>query len=220
MPSNNPSHRGQRTSQFFDGYAHDFDAIYGRGKGPVNRIVSRVFRRSMRMRYEKTLAACDPAKGQSVLDIGCGPGHYSLALARKGLGPIIGLDFAAEMIQLASTRADELGLSEKVVFTQADFLTCQFDRQFDFVVCMGVMDYIREPLEFLQKAIGLTRVKAVFSFPVAEGFLAWQRKIRYKTRCDLYLYNKREVEQLMNWFSHESIVVEKISRDYFVTVEK
>lgn len=37
---------------------------------------------------------------------------------------------------------------------------------------------------------------ADFSFPVKKGFLAWQRRLRYRSRCDLYMYDERGVEAL------------------------
>ena len=63
-------------SEFFDSYAHDFDAIYGNKNGFVNSIVNRLFRQAMKLRYQKTLEACTPVAGRSVLDVGCGAGVW------------------------------------------------------------------------------------------------------------------------------------------------
>ena len=63
----------RRTSDFFDSYAHDFSAIYGTANNPVDKIINRLFRKSMMIRYRKSLEGCDPIEGRSVLDIGCGP---------------------------------------------------------------------------------------------------------------------------------------------------
>lgn len=219
MPGNNLHNNNQRrTSNFFDGYAHDFDAIYG-ASGPFNRLISAVFRRSMRRRYEKTLRMCGPTAGMTALDIGCGPGHYCLALAQNGLHRVIGIDFAPEMINLARARALESGVANKCEFYEADFQDYKFDQTFDFLICMGVLDYIPEPLSFIQKAVSLTRRRAMFSLPIAEGFLAWQRKTRYKSKCDLFLYRRTEVERLFAWFSDYDVRIEKLNRDYFVTVD-
>jgi 2-polyprenyl-3-methyl-5-hydroxy-6-metoxy-1,4-benzoquinol methylase len=67
-------------SDFFDSYAHDFNAIYGNRNTFLNRLLNGWLRRSMRLRYEMTLQSCDPLEGKSVLDVGCGPGHYAVAL--------------------------------------------------------------------------------------------------------------------------------------------
>ena len=73
-----------RTSEFFDRYAVDFDSIYGNDNKALQRIANRLFRRAMLVRYQKTIAGCQPVAGRSVIDIGCGPGHYSITLARQG----------------------------------------------------------------------------------------------------------------------------------------
>jgi len=219
MPEFNHDNKDwSRTSDFFSGYAHDFDAIYG-GSGPFNRIISAIFRRSMRRRYENTLLACTPGEGKTALDIGCGPGHYSVALAQRGLKKVVGIDFAPEMIRLARLRADSAGVSARCEFIEADFENLEFDLSFDFVICMGVLDYIGEPLTFVQKTIALAGRRALFSLPRAEGFLAWQRKMRYKSKCDLFLYSYAEVQRLFNWFSDKKVTIEKINRDYFVIVD-
>src|SRR6201997_4378788 len=94
-----------RTSEFFHAYAHDFNAIYGNSNTFVNRLINRHFRASMRLRYEKTIEGCSPIAGKTVLDIGCGPGHYSVALAKKGAERVFGIDFADEMIAIAKQNA-------------------------------------------------------------------------------------------------------------------
>ena len=75
-----------RTPSFFSGYAADFDAIYANQATPFNSVVNRLFRRSMRLRFELTIAGCNPINGRSVLDVGCGPGHYGIELAHRGAG--------------------------------------------------------------------------------------------------------------------------------------
>ena len=69
--------------EFFDDYAHEFDAIYGGRRGPVGRVLDRIFRRSMVLRFRRAVDGCRPAEGKAVLDVGCGPGHYGVALARE-----------------------------------------------------------------------------------------------------------------------------------------
>ena len=95
----------ERTADFFDRYAMDFNAIYGNSDRAFEGLVNRLFRRAMLVRYEKTLAGCRPIEGLSVIDIGCGPGHYSVALARAGAVQVLGLDFAPGMLTIAAASA-------------------------------------------------------------------------------------------------------------------
>jgi 2-polyprenyl-3-methyl-5-hydroxy-6-metoxy-1,4-benzoquinol methylase len=90
-----------QTQEFFHAYAGDFNAIYGSRNGFVNNLINRTLRKSMRLRYVKTLEGCMPVAGRSVLDVGCGPGHYAISLGRKGATRVTGVHFADGRIELA-----------------------------------------------------------------------------------------------------------------------
>ena len=51
-----------------------------------------------------------------------------------------------------------------------------------------------------------------------DGPLAWQRKLRYHNRCDLYLYTEPQIRALADASGAKSSSIEMISRDYFVTL--
>jgi 2-polyprenyl-3-methyl-5-hydroxy-6-metoxy-1,4-benzoquinol methylase len=207
-----------RTASFFDTYARDFSAIYGNENTPVNAVVNRVFRKSMMLRYERTLAGCTPIEGKTVIDIGCGPGHYSVALAARGAARVLGVDFAAGMIDLAKKRAESAGVTDRCTFTLGDFLEVTGDEQFDYAIVMGFMDYIEDPLTLMKKVLKVCRGKAFFSFPAAGGLLAWQRQLRYRSRCALYLYTEPQIRALVASLPVKASNVETISRDFFVTL--
>jgi SAM-dependent methyltransferase len=207
-----------QTSQFFDGYAADFDAIYGSDNGPVERIANRLFRRAMLVRYEKTLAGCQPAAGCTVIDIGCGPGHYSIALARAGAEKVLGLDFAAGMLKIASERAEAQGVAQRCSFELGDFLTYPIPERFDYAIVMGFMDYVSDPRPVIDRVLAIVRRRAFFSFPKAGGLLAWQRQWRYRNRCDLFLYRRDAIESLL-LRTGAAFSIEPIGRDFFVTLE-
>jgi len=207
-----------RTSEFFDRYAHDFSAIYGTSNTPWNRLINALFRKSMMTRYRKTLEGCEPIKDRTVLDIGCGPGHYSVALAEKGARRVVGIDFAPAMIELARSRATEAGVAEICDFVCDDFTTYEFGQTFDYSIAMGFMDYVAKPEDVVTKVASLTTSRAFFSFPAAGGFLAWQRKLRYRRRCDLFLYRLSDIRSLFERCALRNVVIERIARDFFVTV--
>jgi 2-polyprenyl-3-methyl-5-hydroxy-6-metoxy-1,4-benzoquinol methylase len=206
-----------RTANFFDQYASDFSAIYGNDNTPVNAVVNRLFRKSMVLRYERTLAGCDPIAGKTVIDIGCGPGHYGVALAQRGAARVLGVDFAQGMIDIAKKRAERAGVADRCTFTLGDFLEVTGDEQFDYAIVMGFMDYIEDPLALMKKVLKVCRGKAFFSFPADGGLLAWQRRMRYKSRCALYLYSEPQIRSLVSSLGVKASV-EPISRDYFVTL--
>jgi SAM-dependent methyltransferase len=209
--------RVDRTSEFFQSYAQDFDAIYGTQNTWVNRLINRFFRRSMKLRYDLVLENCAPLLGKRVLDVGCGPGHYSVALAQRGAGEVLGLDFSPRMLDLAQARAREAGVAGRCRFELANFITYPLRETFDYAVVIGFMDYMQEPMAVIRKVLQATRDRAFFSFPAAGGFLAWQRRLRYKRRCELFFYSEADLKKLfkeagIRWES------QRVARDYFVTV--
>lgn len=208
-----------KVEQFFDKYACDFDAIYGTDKSFLNNILNPILRRSMRIRFEKTVQYSHPIKGKSALDIGCGPGHYSITLAKNGAKNIVGIDFAQEMIKIAIGKAADAAVSEKCHFIVEDIFNYNSTEKFDYSIVMGVMDYIDNQEEMIEKVISLTKEKAFFSFPVSTGILALQRKIRYLRKCPLYMYNYRQLTALFDKYKPHEYKIEKISRDFFVSLK-
>ncbi len=85
---------------------------------------------------------------------------------------------------------------------------------------MGFMDYMPDPEKVVAKVLSLTRQKAFFSFPVAGGILGWQRQMRYKKRCDLFLYTQDQLKKMFAKFPEVNATIEPISRDFFVTLER
>jgi 2-polyprenyl-3-methyl-5-hydroxy-6-metoxy-1,4-benzoquinol methylase len=207
-----------RTASFFDAYAKDFNAIYGNENTLVNAVVNKVFRKSMVLRYERTLAGCQPIAGKTVIDIGCGPGHYAVALAAGGASRVLGVDFAPGMIEIAKQRAARAGMSDRCTFTLGDFLEVTGDEKFDYAIVMGFMDYIEDAGALMRKVLRVCRGKAFFSFPADGGPLAWQRRLRYRSRCALYMYTEPQIRSLVSALGVKSSSIEMISRDFFVTL--
>ncbi len=204
--------------EFFHSYSSDFNAIYGNENTFFNRVINRLFRKSMRLRYVKSLEGCEPVEGKSVLDVGCGPGHYSIALASRGASSVLGIDFAEGMIDLALRNAARAGVEDRCKFVTADFMSYPLADRFDYSIVMGFMDYIAEPQKVVDKVLSVTRLKAFFSFPADGGVLAWQRRLRYRSRCDLFMYRPQALESLFGKKRFGEVRVERISRDYFVAV--
>ena len=205
---------------FFHGYAADFDAIYGTSGGLFDTVVNRMFRRSMRVRYERTIAACEPIAGRTFLDVGCGPGHYCVTLAKLGAAQVRGVDFAENMLEIARQRARRENVADVCTFEKLDFFKHKFGESYDGVIVMGFMDYVEDAAAIVRKVLSITRDKALFSFPVAGGLLAWQRQVRYRNRCPLYLYSREQIEKLFYSASEFRVSIDRIDRDFFVIAAK
>ena len=113
-----------------------------------------------------------------------------------------------------------MGVGERCNFMVADFYTYEPQELFDYVIVMGFMDYMPDPEKVVAKVLSLTKKKAFFSFPVAGGLLGWQRKMRYQKRCDLFLYEKEQLQKMFTRFPEVKATIEPISRDFFVTLER
>jgi ubiquinone/menaquinone biosynthesis C-methylase UbiE len=207
-----------RTEEFFDHYAADFDSIYGNDNRALERVINRLFRHSMLVRYEKSLAGCYPIEGRSVIDVGCGPGHYSIALALAGAERVLGLDFAPGMLKIAREHAEAAGVAQRCSFVRGDFLTYPIPESFDYAIVMGFMDYVSDPRQIIDRVLSIVSRRAFFSFPKAGGLLAWQRKWRYRNRCDLFLYREEQIRDLLSP-TGASFSIESIGRDFFVILE-
>lgn len=71
--------------------------------------------------------------GMRVLDVGCGPGRHSLALARRGCD-VVGIDHSAEFVRLAREAATADGLP--AVFEELDVRELDRPGEFDATLCL------------------------------------------------------------------------------------
>jgi SAM-dependent methyltransferase len=210
----------KHTEAFFSRYASDFAAIYGNGGGIVNGFVNNVFRRSMRLRFIRTIQECEPIAGKEILDVGCGPGHYSVALAQRGAAAVLGIDVAEGMLAISRQRAKEENVSDNCRFERMDALQGGIRQQFDYVFAMGFMDYVEDAQRAAKMLLSLARIKAMFSFPASGGILAWQRQLRYRRRCPLFLYSRQSIEDIFGGEPRIAITIERLHRDFFVIARK
>jgi SAM-dependent methyltransferase len=72
--------------------------------------------------------------GMRVLDVGCGPGRHSLALARRGF-EVVGVDYSAEFVRLAAEAAAAEGLTA-ATFECADVRDLAHAGEFDATICL------------------------------------------------------------------------------------
>lgn len=114
--------------------------------------------------------------GKSVLDMGCGSGRYSIALAKAGAKNVIGIDLQAESFELAQKWCIENNVEVK--FQEGNVLSMSFaDNHFDFIFCNGVLhhtDSIRRGLEELSRV--LKPYGKAFLYLYGAGGIFWKTR--------------------------------------------
>jgi SAM-dependent methyltransferase len=197
----------------FDATAKSFDSIYS-----APTIADRVFRRDMYERFRRTLAACEPVEGKSVLDIGCGSGQYTIALAERGARQVVGLDFADNMLKIAAANARRAGVEDRCRFLSAEFVTHAFAQRFDYILAVGVFDYVENATPLLEKARALTTTRFIATFPRRLTWRAPVRKVRLRLKgCPVFFYTRGQVVDLMTRAGFDVERAEVCGKIYWVS---
>jgi 2-polyprenyl-6-hydroxyphenyl methylase / 3-demethylubiquinone-9 3-methyltransferase len=94
------------------------------------------------------IASRAPLSGARVLDVGCGGGLLSEAMARRGAN-VQAIDLSPAMITTARLHAAESGLAIDYRVQDAEQLAQANPRQFDVVCCMEMLEHLADPQSFL-----------------------------------------------------------------------
>jgi ubiquinone/menaquinone biosynthesis C-methylase UbiE len=210
----------QKVESHFNKEYKIFDAYYASKRGFISKWIDKFFRRSMQLRFEKVIKEIAPYKNQSVLDVGCGTGRYSIALALKGIKKALGIDFAQNMIDEANHLARQLKVDHICHFVRADFVQMNVDETFDHVFAMGVFDYIADPVPFVKKMVQCARRKVMISFPTSGGIIQELRKFKFEKikKCPVFFYSEEDIEQIAQQADAKQFTIEKMAKDYFLTI--
>jgi 2-polyprenyl-3-methyl-5-hydroxy-6-metoxy-1,4-benzoquinol methylase len=181
---------------WFDREAERFEAIYEREKPLWQQVGDAIFRRVIHERYSLVVNAIG-ARDATLLDVGCGPGRYGIELARRGARRCLGVDVAANMIELARAEAERAGVAERCEWQVSDFLSFQSDEKFAAVVAMGYFDYLEDPRAHLDKMIAHASGHVFASFPKRWEVRVPLRLLRFAAqRGFVRFYSRADVIEL------------------------
>ncbi|MEY4693614.1 MAG: hypothetical protein RLZZ95_63 [Pseudomonadota bacterium] len=108
----------------------------------------------LRLDWIQTLA---PLKGQQVLDIGCGGGILSDAMARAG-AHVTGIDLATKSLKVAQLHALETQ-TPNVAYREvsAEALAADKPASFDVVTCMEMLEHVPDPASVVKACATLVK---------------------------------------------------------------
>jgi len=95
-------------------------------------------------------------RGARVLDLGCGAGLLSEALAGEG-ADVVGLDLAPELIDVARLHLLESGRKVDYRLTSAEALAEQEPAGFDVVACMEMLEHVPDPAAIVRACARLLK---------------------------------------------------------------
>jgi ubiquinone/menaquinone biosynthesis C-methylase UbiE len=166
----------QETAQLFGDLWHRYD--------------DRLFEESVQLFYDRFTANgfdLDGFRGLRCIDVGCGGGRLSIAIARLGAAEVVGCDISEK--GLADARRRAAGLTN-VRFERASALELPYpDERFDFVLCNGVLHHTPDPVRGFGEITRVLRHGGrAFVLLYGKGGLRWPTVMRIRPHAQAMGY--------------------------------
>jgi 2-polyprenyl-6-hydroxyphenyl methylase/3-demethylubiquinone-9 3-methyltransferase len=130
----------------FNAMAHDWWDLNGPCK-PLHQL------NPLRLDYIQSHA---PLAGKKVLDVGCGGGILSEAMAKAG-AQVTGLELASEVITVAQNHAQASGLAIEYVQTPVEDYALSHPHAFDVITCMEMLEHVPSPQAIVEAIASLLK---------------------------------------------------------------
>lgn len=119
------------------------------------------------------LGGLDPQPGESLLDIGCGTGYFTRALARHADGRVDGIDIDPVAVDYARRRGPD-----RIGYTVADALALPYpDASFDLVMSITALCFVRDELQAVRELVRVARRRFALGL-LNRHSLLWMREGR------------------------------------------
>lgn len=135
-------------------------------------------------------------KDKKIVDIGCGGGLLSEAMAQKG-GKVTGIDASAELLDIAELHLLESGLTVDYQNIRAEELAEKTPESFDLVTCFEMLEHVPQPALIVQNCAKLIK---------RGGFVAFATLNRtFKS----YLFAILGAEYVLKWLPRGTHAIDK-----------
>lgn len=94
--------------------------------------------------------------GALTLDVGCGGGLLSEALARDG-AQVVAIDLAPDLLKIARLHGLESGIQVDYRLTAVEALAAEMPAQFDAITCMEMLEHVPDPASVVAACASLLK---------------------------------------------------------------
>lgn len=136
----------------------------------------------------------------TVLDVGCGIGRWSLPMAERG-ARVTGVDLSAYMVDQARRRSQAQGLAERCLFLEGDVAELALEQQFSRILMVTVLQHILDD-QRCQQAI--ERLAAHLA-PTGSLVVLEAAPARPLSHCDSAVFRARSEGQYREWFAQSGL---------------
>lgn len=121
--------------------------------------------------YALLAAMLAPEPTGTLLDIGCGTGHFTRRFARNLQGRVVGLDPNREWLAYAASRTAQ---GERYVAGRAEALPFP-DKSFDYAISVTALCFVADEARALRELVRVTRRRFALGLLNRRSVLWWQK---------------------------------------------
>lgn len=157
-------------------------------------------------------------KDQSVLDLGCGSGRFTVALNTYGCKTITGYDMGEQGLDVGRNIVKKHNL-KNIEFKKGDVLDLPYeDEYFDFVFCNGVLHHTKDFRKGLSELYRVLKTSGkAFLYLYADGGLFWDfRKKAREITCKIPRDYAQQVLDILGLPSNRFIFMDT----WYVPIER
>lgn len=127
-------------------YIEEINNYWSAHSQAFSEVIQNEFKQAKRELWLQVLNANLPAQtALNILDVGCGPGFFTILLAEKG-HLVTAIDYNPEMLAIAKRNSDNCGVSSGITFARMDAQALSFaDCTFDVVVSRNLTWTLERP---------------------------------------------------------------------------